>query len=119
MIKNVLAFTAVRDIDEAVRFYRMLLGREPDARPMEGLAEWKFEGGGWLQVNENRVLAGRSSVTLVETDMSERMSMLTRAGIKPRSFMQGEAVSVIIIVDPDGNQVVFAQGKDEAHRSTM
>jgi predicted enzyme related to lactoylglutathione lyase len=118
MLKNALAFTAVRDIDEAVRFYRMLLGREPDAQPMEGLAEWKFEDGGWLQVNENRLLAGRSSVTLVETDIDERMSMLTRAGIKPRSFVQGEAVSVVIIVDPDGNQVVFAQGKDENHRST-
>jgi hypothetical protein len=119
MLKNALAFAAVRDIDEAVRFYRMLLGREPDAQPMEGLAEWKFEGGGWLQVNENRQLAGRSSVTLVETNMDERVSMLTRAGIKPRSSVQGETVSVVIIADPDGNQIVFAQGKDENHRSTM
>jgi predicted enzyme related to lactoylglutathione lyase len=119
MLKNALAFVAVRDIDEAVRFYRMLFGREPDAQPMEGLAEWKFEDGGWLQVNENRLLAGRSSVTLVETDMGERMSMLTKAGIKPKSFVQGDAVSVVIIADPDGNQVVFAQGKDLNHRSTM
>jgi hypothetical protein len=119
MLKNVLAFAAVRDINDAVRWYKMLLGREPDTRPMQGLAEWKFEAGGWLQVNENMQLAGRSSNTLVETDMSERMKMLTRAGFKPKSFVNGPAISIITITDPDGNQVVFAQGKDENHRSTM
>ena len=119
MLKNVLAFIAVRDIDEAIRWYRIVLGREPDVRPMEDLAEWKFDGGSWLQVNENKQLAGRSSITLVETDMDERMDMLIKAGIKPKSFAQGSAVSVVIVADPDGNQVVFAQGKDNDHRSTM
>lgn len=117
MIRNVLAFIAVRDIQSAVRWYSMLVGRLPDTQPMEGLAEWKFEAGGWLQVNENRQLSGRSSITLVETDMDQRMVMLKKAGIKPKSFIQGAAVSVITIADPDGNQVVFAQGKDENHRS--
>jgi hypothetical protein len=119
MLINALAFTAVRDIDEAVRWYGMLLGRDADARPMEGLAEWKFEAGGWLQVNENKEFAGRSSVTLVETNIDERMDMLMKAGIRPKSFIQGDAVSVVIIADPDGNQIVFAQGKDGSHRSTM
>lgn len=117
MIRNVLAFIAVRDIRSAVRWYSMLVGRGPDTQPMEGLAEWKFEAGGWLQVNENRQLLGRSSITLVDTNMNERMAMLTKAGIKSWSFIQGEAVSVITVSDPDGNQVVFAQGKDENHRS--
>jgi hypothetical protein len=119
MIKNVLAYIPVRDIEDGTRWYKMLLGREPDVRPMEGLVEWEFEAGGWLQLNENRQLAGRSSITLVETNISDRVSMLTRAGIKPSSFVEGDAVSVIIINDPDGNQVVFAQGKDENHRSTI
>jgi hypothetical protein len=75
---------------------------------------------GWrLATDENKPLAGRSSVTLVETDMTERMNMLTKAGIKPKSFINGDAVSIVIISDPDGNQIVFAQGKDENHRSTM
>ncbi len=94
-------------------------GKEPDTRPMQGLAEWKFEAGGWLQLNENMQLAGRSSITLVETDMDERMKMLTMAGIKPKSFVNGNFVSIITVTDPDGNQVVFAQGKDESHRATM
>ena len=74
---------------------------------------------GLVQVNENLQLAGRSSITLVETNMDERMKMLTMAGIKPKSFVNGEFVSIITITDPDGNQVVFARGKDENHRATM
>jgi hypothetical protein len=102
MLRNVLAFAAVRDIEDGVRWYKMLLGREPDTRPMQRLAEWKFEAGGWLQLNENMQLAGRSSITLVETDMDERMKMLTMAGIKPKSFVNGNFVSIITVTDPDG-----------------
>src|ERR1700759_3983321 len=118
MLKNALAFVAVRDISTGTCWYSKLLGREPDVRPMANLAEWKFEAGGWLQVNENEPLAGKSSVTLVETNIDERMGMLREAGITPASFVKGASVSVIIIHDPDGNQIVFAQGKDETHRST-
>jgi hypothetical protein len=119
MLKNVLAYSAVRDIDEAIRWYKMLIGREPDAQPMNGLAEWHFEAGGWLQVNENKLLAGRSSVTMVETDIEDRIKQLKKAGIEPKSVMRGDQVSVAIISDPDGNQIVFAQGKDEKHRAVM
>jgi len=40
MLKNALAFAAVRDIDDGIRWYKMLIGSEPDAEPMAGLAEW-------------------------------------------------------------------------------
>ena len=111
-LKNALAFIAVRDIEAATRWYKMLLGREPDTQPMKGLAEWQFEAGGWLQVHENKQLAGRSSVTLVETDVDVRIKQLERAGIEPKSAMRGEQVSVVI-----GKQIVFAQGKGKKHRA--
>src|SRR6476620_12330056 len=116
-LKNALAFIAVRDIEASTRWYRMLLGREPDTQPMKGLAEWQFEAGGWLQVHENKQLAGRSSVTFVETDFDNRIKQLKKAGIEPKSVMRGEQVSVVIIPDLDGNQVIFAQGKGEKHRA--
>jgi hypothetical protein len=119
MLKNVLAFVAVRDIEDGIRWYKMLLGREPDTQPMPGLAEWKFEAGGWLQVNENKLLAGRSSITFVETAIEDRVKILKKSGIEPKSVTMGEWVNIVIITDPDGNQVVFAQGKDEKHQATM
>jgi hypothetical protein len=69
----------------------MLIGREPDAEPMAGLAEWQFKAGGWLQVNEDRKLAGRSSLILVET-FDERLKQLKQAGIQPRLVSRGEKV---------------------------
>jgi hypothetical protein len=119
MLKNVLASIAVRNIEDSVRWYKMLLGRQPDTLPMRGLAEWKFEGGGWLQVNEERQLAGRSSITLVDTDIEDRIKQLKKCGIEPKSVKRGQEVSVAIISDPDGNQVVFAQGKGEKHKAVM
>lgn len=116
-IKNVLAGVAVRDVQDAIRWYKMLLGREPDTQPMEGLVEWQFDGGGWLQVNENKMLSGRSFVTFVESDFESRLRTLKKSGIEPKSITRGENVSVIIITDPDGNQIVFAQGKGENHRA--
>ncbi|MET4092349.1 hypothetical protein [Bradyrhizobium sp. S3.5.5] len=57
--------------------------------------------------------------TNLETDIEEQLKQLTKAGIAPRSVTRGEKVSVVIITDLDGNQVVFAQGKDHAHRATI
>jgi hypothetical protein len=34
-IGNVLAFVAVRDTEAAIRWCKMLLGREPDAQPLK------------------------------------------------------------------------------------
>jgi len=56
---------------------------------------------------------------LVETDIDERLKQLKQAGIEPRLVSRGEKVSVVMISDPDGNQIVFAQGKDREHLSTM
>ena len=84
---------------------------------MKGFVEWRFEAGGWLQVHENKQLAGRSSVTLVETDVEHRIKQLQKAGIQPKSAMLGDQVSVAIVSDPDGNQLVFAHGKGEKHRA--
>jgi hypothetical protein len=98
-------------------WYAKLLGREPDTRPMNGLAEWQFETGGWLQVFEDKKRAGHSSVTLVETDVVHRIAELKSKGIALFSETLSESIKLAIVKDPDGNQVVFAQGQDEDHRA--
>ena len=75
-IMNALAGIAVRDFDTATGWYSQLLGRAPDTLPMEGLAEWRFEDGGWLQVLADPARAGSSVVTFVERDLDDRLSRL-------------------------------------------
>ena len=63
-IKNALASVAVKDIDAAVRWYAKVLARPADSTPLPELAEWKFPGGGGLQVYALPERAGSCSCIL-------------------------------------------------------
>jgi predicted enzyme related to lactoylglutathione lyase len=111
-ISNALASVAVRDIQSTAQWYEKLIGRPADSRPMSEVAEWKFEGGGWLQVYQNEHRAGTGSVTLAVNDLDEQIADLKRSGIDPGSPMKSAKVNVVMIKDPDGNSIAFAQALD-------
>ena len=118
MTINALAGIAVKDLAAALPWYERLLDRSPDARPMSEVAEWKFDGGGWIQVFEDPQRAGRSSVTLVERDLDERLSDLDAKTIEIRNATDADSVRTAIVDDPDGNQLVFAQSVGNAIESS-
>jgi hypothetical protein len=72
-----------------------------------------------LAAGQREQAASRASTTFVETDLDDRIKQLKKAGVEPKSVMRGERVSVVIVSDPDGNQVVFAQGEGEKHRAVI
>ena len=117
-IRNALAGIAVRDLEASINWYARLLGRAPDSRPMDGLAEWEFPSGGWIQVFQDRARAGSSSVTLADDDVGSRIADLLSKGIPIESKSEGPAVSLATITDLDGNRIVFAEGRDTDHGST-
>ena len=49
-IKTVLGQVAVRDLGSALSWYARFFGRQADARPMDGLAEWHLTDSGGVQV---------------------------------------------------------------------
>ena len=63
-INDALASVPVNDLRAAEQWYEQLLGRPADASPMPEVSEWRFPGGGWLQVYESKQRAGAGSVTL-------------------------------------------------------
>ena len=109
-ITNALAGVAVSRLPQAAAWYRRLFDRKPDTQPMDGLVEWGFPDGGWIQLYEDEGRAGRSSVTLVESDLDARLADLARKGIELLSSSSTEQGRIAIVRDPDGNLVVFAQG---------
>ena len=111
-ITNALAAIAVRDLAESARWYTLLFGVEPTAQPMDGLQEWQFPDGGWLQVYENAEHAGHGAVTLVVTDISACRTNLANLGYSEVRSVDSPSASLAILLDPDGNQVVFAQSND-------
>ena len=111
-IRNALASLAVTDLDSALPWYERLLGRPADSRPMAEVAEWKFDGGGWLQVYQRPKHAGLGSVTLAVSDLDEQERYLQQCDIVIGEKSAGPTVKTLMITDPAGNHIAFAQAID-------
>jgi predicted enzyme related to lactoylglutathione lyase len=111
-IRNVLASVPVRDVNAAARWYEELLGRKADSRPMREVAEWKFDGGGWLQVYELAERAGGGSLTLAVSSIEEEARRLEQLGIDTSDRSSSPKVETLMITDPDGNHIAFAEARD-------
>lgn len=113
-IDNVLASVAVKDLKSAVAWYEQLLGRPADSTPMPEVAEWKFERGGWLQVYQLPERAGNGSFTLAVSDIEEVLADVQKLGVDTSNRSSGEMVKTLMIVDPDGNHIAFAEALDKS-----
>jgi len=113
-IKNVLASVAVKDLETSVKWYERLFHRPADSRPMDEVAEWKFPAGGWLQVCAGPERAGGCSCTLIVSDIEEEGEKLKSLGVEGRRLDSDQGIKTIMIKDPDGNSIAFAQGPTPA-----
>ena len=111
-IDNVLASVAVNDLQAAKKWYTQVFGRPADSTPMPEVAEWKFERGGWLQVYQAPERAGHGSFTLAVSDLAEEIRKLRALGVDTGQQTSGERVKTVMITDPDGNHIAFAEASD-------
>jgi predicted enzyme related to lactoylglutathione lyase len=112
-IDNVLASVAVKDLKAAAVWYKKLFLRPADSTPMPEVAEWKFERGGWLQVYQLPERAGGGSCTLAVRDIDEIIAHLQSLGIDTSQQTSGAKVKTVMITDPDGNHIAFAEAIDQ------
>jgi predicted enzyme related to lactoylglutathione lyase len=111
-IENALASLAVGDLAAATLWYARLFGRPADSRPMPQVAEWEFPRGGWLQLYESAERAGKGSLTLAVTDVEQQVAELQKCGLEAGQPIVTEKVKVVMIKDPDGNSIAFAEALD-------
>jgi hypothetical protein len=111
-IQNVLASVAVKDVRVASEWYGRLLRRPPDSTPMPEVCEWKFQRGGWLQVYALAERAGGGSCTLAVDDIDEVVKHAKSLGIDTSKTTSSRHVKTLMIVDPDGNHIAFAEALD-------
>jgi catechol-2,3-dioxygenase len=102
-----LAQMTVTDLGQAVAWYTRLFGAEPDARPMEGLAEWHLAETFGVQVWADPDRAGRSAMVLDESDLDQRIRQLDSVGIAHSGAQDATYSRILPLNDPDGNQIVF------------
>lgn len=108
-ITIVMAEQFVDDVEAAEHFYTRVLGRGPDARPMDGLLEWHVAGCGGLQVFRDPARAGGTSMTLGVTDLEAAVRDLDAAGLEHGEPWGATYVRVVELNDPSGNGVVLTQ----------
>ena len=113
-IDNALASVAVKDIKKAAKWYEKVLGRPADFRPMPEVAEWKFPGGGGLQVYQLAERAGSGSLTLPVSRIDDEIAKLEQLDIDTHQRTSSPKVKTVMVTDPDGNHIAFAESHDPA-----
>jgi catechol 2,3-dioxygenase-like lactoylglutathione lyase family enzyme len=104
---RLLAQMTVGDLDRAVDWYARFFGREPDARPMDGLVEWHLGEAFGIQVWLDPQRAGHSAMVLDESDLDGRAAALDTARLTYEGPQRVTASRIIQLVDPDGNRIVI------------
>lgn len=97
------------DLATSTPWFEKLFGRGPDARPMDGLAEWHHRDNAGLQLFERREDAGHGTLTLVVEGLRNEHQRLDAAGLAPGPIEPATSTSLVTLIDPDGNTVVLAQ----------
>ena len=112
LINNAIASLAVKNIESAKKWYEALLGQPAHSSPMPELAEWKFAGGGWLQVYQLPERAGDGSCTLAVDNVEKVVDHAKTLGIDTSQRTSSKTVKTLMIADPDGNHIAFAETTD-------
>jgi predicted enzyme related to lactoylglutathione lyase len=111
-IDNAIASVPVKNLKAASSWYEKLFRRPTDSTPMPEVAEWKFPRGGWLQVYQLPERAGNGSCTLAVGNLEEVIAHLESLGIDTSQRTSGEKAKTVMITDPDGNHLAFAETID-------
>jgi hypothetical protein len=80
---------------------------------MPEVREWKFQRGGWLQVYALPERAGGGSCTPAVDDIDEMIAHARKLGIDTSKRTANTRLKTLMIVDPDGNHIAFAQALDD------
>jgi catechol 2,3-dioxygenase-like lactoylglutathione lyase family enzyme len=112
---TVFAAVPVSDLDSSIGWYTRLIGREPDSRPMEGLAEYFLASDrnpdrGTLQLVVDSKRAGGGLVTITVSNAHAVADALAANGIE-LSVDDTTSTKVLFgtVLDPDGNSVTIVE----------
>lgn len=112
-VEKIFAHLDCRDLALSVGWYSKLFERQPDERPMPGLAEWHHGAQSGLQLFERAETAGMGTLTLGVSNLSQEAERLESEGVKGERG-QATAFELLQLRDPDGNLVVLTEPKSSS-----
>jgi catechol 2,3-dioxygenase-like lactoylglutathione lyase family enzyme len=105
--QRLLAQAVVTQLEVAEQWYTTVLGGKPQVRPMDGLLEWHLAVTFGVQVWLDPARAGMSAMVIEESDLDALAARLAANGLVHGGPQPGGGARVLILSDPDGNQVVI------------
>ncbi|WP_375688352.1 VOC family protein [Pseudooceanicola sp. LIPI14-2-Ac024] len=105
-INAIFANLACTDFDRSTDWYADLFDRAPDARPMEGLAEWHHGASAGFQLHRDPTRAGLGAVTLIVSAIATERERIV--SLAPGEIEHADNFLILRMRDPDGNLVVMA-----------
>lgn len=64
-LKKIYAHLSCTELGKSIAWFERLFGRNPDARPMDGIVEWHHADNAGFQLFENPSDAGHVTLTLI------------------------------------------------------
>jgi hypothetical protein len=108
-ITSVMAVVTVRDFDRGISWYERFFGRPPDARPMDGLAQWHPIGNAAVQLVQDSDRGGQALVTLGVDSLNGLIAELAGRDINVGDVIEGVIARITSVEDPEGNVITLAE----------
>ena len=108
-IEKIYAHLNCSNLDLSIRWFEQLFDRAPDARPMDGLAEWHYGHDTGMQLFEDNANAGHGTLTLIVSGLRQEHARLADGELQPGRVEASDSISLLRLRDPDGNLIVLAQ----------
>jgi hypothetical protein len=108
-IEKIFAHISCADLERSIPWFTKLFDREPDARPMKGLAEWHQNDQAAFQLFQDPKNAGRATMTLSVRGLEGEHARLKELNLNPGPIEHADYVNTARLRDPDQNLVVLAE----------
>jgi predicted enzyme related to lactoylglutathione lyase len=107
---HLFAGCAVADLAAARVFYEAVFGRAADLVPNDRELCWDLGGGRWVYAIAHEAKAGGAIVTVLVDDLDEVVAACAARGVAPAEVRpEGPSGRKARFLDPDGNELAFAQ----------
>jgi catechol 2,3-dioxygenase-like lactoylglutathione lyase family enzyme len=103
---------AVSDLDRAVAFYKVLIGRQPDLRPQVDQCEWRLHRDPEVafRITADPLSAGHGKLAIGVADLAtERIRLAEQWAELPPTTEKPNVIALLRLQDPDGNTVTLWQ----------
>ncbi|MGH3915225.1 MAG: VOC family protein [Pseudonocardiaceae bacterium] len=109
-VTKVLSVVPVADFEASIAWYERLLGREVDAQPMPGLADWHLTDTAWVQVYRDVDRAGSTALNFAVDDLRAHTAELAARGITLGEIITTtKDAKLAAATDPAGNTITFIE----------